>query len=328
MSDLSVSYLGLKLKNPIVVSSSGLTNSLSKIEKLVEAGAAAVVLKSLFEEQINQDVSNEIYRGEGLDYPEAYDYVNGYIKENDIQKYLTLIKEAKARFDIPIIASVNCYSANEWVDFAKQIEVVGADAIELNVFVVNTERNSHASDYEQIYYDVLTQVREVVKIPIAMKLGSYFSNLVSVVDRLSVSGSQGVVMFNRFYEPDIDIENMTLTSADVFSHPSDLQRSLRWVAITSSKVPGVDISASTGVHTGEDVIKQLLVGAKTVQVCSVVYKNGPKVIAKMLDDIKVWMNNKGYGNINDFCGKMSYSSIPEPYIFERAQFMKYFSSLE
>ncbi|MBN2166035.1 MAG: dihydroorotate dehydrogenase-like protein [Marinilabiliaceae bacterium] len=328
MSDLSVHYLGIRLKNPIIVSSSGLTNSISKIERLVDAGAGAIVLKSLFEEQINQDISNEIYKSEGFDYPEALDYVKGYVRENDISSYLQLIKEAKSRFDVPIIASVNCYSVNEWVDFAKQIENAGADALELNVFVVNTDKNSIAIEYEQIYYDVLSNVKNVISIPVAMKLGSYFSNLVSVVNRLNISGAKGVVLFNRFYEPDVDINNMTLTSADVFSTPSDYQKTLRWVAIVSSKVNGVDVSASTGIHSAESVIKQILVGAKTVQVCSAVYKNGPKIITKMIEDIEIWMSQKHISSLSSVCGKLNYNSISEPYLFERAQFMKYFSNLE
>lgn len=328
MNNLSTKYLGLTLKNPIIVSSSGLTNSISKIEKLVKAGVGAIVLKSLFEEQINQDISNAIYKGEGLDYPEAIDYVKGYVRENDVKDYLSLITEAKSRFDVPIIASINCFSASEWVDFAKQIEQAGADAIELNVFVVNTDKNSASSDYEQIYYNVLENVSKVISIPVSMKLGSYFSNLVSVVNRLSVSGAKGVVLFNRFYEPDVDINTLSLTSSDVFSTPAEIQKTLRWVAIVSSKVKGVDISASTGIHSGEGVIKQLLVGANTTQICSTVYKKGPKVITEMLDDISIWMNKKGYSSIDDFRGMMSYDTIPEPHIFERAQFMKYFSNLE
>ena len=328
MSNLTTTYLGLTLRNPIIVSSSGLTNSITKIEKLVNAGVGAVVLKSLFEEQINQDISNEIYKSQGIDYPEALDYVKGYVRENDLQNYLTLIREAKKRFDIPVIASINCYSATEWIDFALQIEKAGADAIELNVFVVNIDKNSDASDYEQIYYDVLANVRKVLHIPISMKLGSYFSNLVHIVDRLNISGAKGVVLFNRFYEPDVDINELKLTSASVFSTPDEIQRTLRWVAIVSSKVKDIDISASTGIHSGEAVIKQLLVGAKTVQVCSAVYKDGPKIITEMLEELDLWMGKKEFSAIDDFRGMMNYSTIPEPHLFERSQFMKYFSTLE
>lgn len=328
MANLETKYLGLNLKNPIIVSSSGLTNSVEKIGKLVEAGAGAVVLKSLFEEQINHEVNNVIYKGEGFDYPEALDYVKGYTRDNSVSEYLTLIKEAKAQFDIPIIASINCFSADEWVDFAQQIEASGADALELNVFVVNTDKNSDAAEYEKLYYEILNNVSQVISIPVSIKLGLYFSNLVSVVNKLSVSGAKGVVMFNRFYEPDIDINNMSLKAAEVFSSPADIRRTLRWVAIVSGKINNIDISASTGVHDGEGVIKQLLAGATTVQVCSAVYKGGPEVVSEMIKKLESWMNEKDLKTVDEFRGRMNYGKIGDPHVYERAQFMKYFSSHE
>ncbi|WP_439185635.1 dihydroorotate dehydrogenase-like protein [Carboxylicivirga taeanensis] len=328
MANLETKYLGLTLKNPIIVSSSGLTNSVEKIGKLADAGAGAVVLKSLFEEQINHEINSIIYKGEGFDYPEAADYVKGYTRDNSVADYLKVIKEAKAKYDIPIIASINCFSSDEWVDFAQQIEKAGADALELNVFVLNTDKNSGSEDYENLYVEIVSNVSKVVNIPVSVKLGLYFSNLVNVVNRLSVSGAKGVVMFNRFYEPDIDINKLALTSAEILSSPADMRRTLRWVAITSDKVHNIDISASTGVHDGAAVIKQLLAGAATVQTCSAIYKNGPKVLTQMLNELKQWMDEKGYASINDFRGLMNYSRIENPAIYERAQFMKYFSSYE
>lgn len=328
MMDLSTSYLGLQLKNPIIVSSSGLTDSVEKIIRLEEAGAGAVVLKSLFEEQINHEITKALHRGAGLDYPEAIDYMKAYVRDNDIQKYLGLISEAKKKVKIPVIASINCFSASEWVDFAVQMQHAGADALELNVFVINTDKNSNVEDYDNVYLNILESVSKTVTIPIAIKLGSNFSNLVNMVNRLSVSGAKGVVLFNRFYEPDIDIDKLVIKPADVFSHPSDIQRSLRWVSIVSSKVKGIDVSASTGIHHGEAVIKQLLVGAKTAQICSVVYQKGPSVITEMLSEIESWMAAKYYKSVSDFRGLMGYDKIAEPYVFERSQFMKYFSSLD
>ncbi len=328
MANLETKYLGLTLKNPIIVSSSGLTNSVEKIGKLAEAGAGAVVLKSLFEEQINHEINNIIYKGEGFDYPEAVDYVKGYTRDNSVGDYLKIIKETKEKYDIPVIASINCFSSDEWVDFAQQIQEAGADAIELNVFVVNTDKNSESAAYEQLYVDVVSNVSKVVSIPVSVKLGLYFSNLVNVVNRLSVSGAAGVVLFNRFYEPDIDINKMTLTSAEVLSSPADIRRTLRWVAITSDKVKNIDISASTGVHDGEAVIKQLLAGATSVQTCSAIYKHGPKVITEMKEKLESWMDENGFNTIGDFRGKMNYGSIENSALYERAQFMKYFSSYE
>jgi len=328
MANLETKYLGLNLKNPIVVSSSGLTNSVEKIGKLVEAGAGAVVLKSLFEEQINHEINNVIYKGEGFDYPEALDYVKGYTRDNSVSEYLKLIKETKAKYDIPVIASINCYSADEWVDFAQQIEASGADALELNVFIVNTDKNSEAGEYEKIYYEVLNNVSQIISIPVSIKLGLYFSNLVSVVNKISVSGAKGVVMFNRFYEPDIDIDKLSMTSAEVFSSPADMRRTLRWVAIVSEKIQNIDISASTGVHDGEGVIKQLLAGATTVQVCSAIYKGGEKVVTEMVQKLESWMDDKGFKSVEEFRGSMNYGKIGDPHLYERAQFMRYFSSHE
>ncbi len=328
MANLETSYLGLKLKNPIIVSSSGLTTNLNKIEKVVNAGAGAVVLKSLFEEQINYEINNQIKTGEGFDYPEAIDYISGYTKNNSIGDYLQLIKDAKAKFDVPIIASINCFSASEWVEFASQIEAAGADAIELNIHIVNTDKNVEASIIEGLFYSIAENIKKTVSIPFAIKLGDTFANLVGVVNKLYALGTKGVVLFNRFYEPDIDINNLTLTSASVFSSPSDIRKSLRWVAIVSDKVDHIDVSASTGNHDGESIIKQLLAGASSVQVCSAIYKKGPKVITEMLNELSYWMEEKNFTNIKDFKGKMSYRSIKDPALYERAQFMKYFSSME
>lgn len=328
MANLETTYLGLNLKNPVVVGSSGLTNSVEKIVKLRDAGAGAVVLKSLFEEQINHDVNRMLYTGQGLDYPEAMDYITSYSRNNSVSEYIQLIKDAKAAVDIPVIASINCFSADEWIDFARQIENAGADAIELNLFVVNTDKNSDPSEYEELYLQIAKSVSEVVTIPVSMKLGLYFSNLVAVVNKLSVSGAKGVVLFNRFYEPDIDINNLTLTSAEVFSSPADIRRSLRWVAIVSDKIKNVDVAASTGVHDGDAVIKQLLAGAKAVQVCSAVYKNGPEIVTRMLNKLEMWMDEKGFKSVDDFRGAMSYRKIQNPALYERAQFMRYFSKFE
>lgn len=328
MANLETSYLGLKLKNPVVVSSSGLTNSVEQIKKLEAAGAGAVVLKSLFEEQINHEINNEIRGGHGFDYPEAMDYVREYTRDNSVSAYLKLIEEAKAAVDIPVIASINCFSADEWVNFAQEIEKAGADALELNVFRVNTDKNSEPGAYEDIYFQIAENVSKVLSIPVSMKLGPYFSDLVHVIDRLSVSGAHGVVLFNRFYEPDIDIHTMTLTSAEVFSTPSDIRQSLRWVAIVSSKINKLDIAASTGIHDGTAVVKQLLAGASAVQVCSSIYKNGPEVITRMVEFLENWMQEHNFSVVGDFKGKMSYRNMKNPALYERAQFMKYFSKFE
>ena len=325
MANLQSSYLGLNLRNPVIVSSSALTNSVEKIKKLEEHGAAAVVLKSLFEEQINHETGNLLQHNE---YPEAGDYILNYAKENTLNEYIDLIKGAKAAVSIPVIASINCVSDMDWTNFAKDFEEAGADALELNIHIVVSDRDISSAELEQKYLNIIQKVKQNINIPIAAKIGHHFSNIGNIVDRIYAQGAAGVVLFNRFYEPDIDIENMKFTSSEVFSNPSDIRHSLRWVGILSDLIPNVEISASTGIHDGKAVIKMLLAGAQTVQVCSTLYKNGIDELEKIIAEVSAWMDHKNYESIADFRGIMSYKDIKNPSIYERAQFMKYFSSVE
>lgn len=322
MSQLETTYLGLKLKNPVIVGSSGLTSSIDKIKQIEAKGAGAIVLKSIFEEQIKFEAGN---MANGSDSPEAWDYVNHYVKQNTLHEYLDLIKKAKQEVKIPIIASINCVSAKEWVGFAKSIEEAGADAIEVNVFVLPNDRNANGDKYENIYFDLAEKLKNTISIPFAFKLSSHFSNLVGFVQKLNV---QGVVLFNRFYAPDIDIDNFKFKASEVFSNPADIRNSLRWVGIISSKITKLDIAASTGVHDGKAVIKQILAGASAVQVCSTLYKNGIDYLEKIIKEVEEWMNKHGFESINEFKGKMSYSKIEDPLVYERSQFMKYFSNID
>ncbi len=325
MADLKTTYLGLELKNPVIVSSSGLTNSIDKIKKLEKNGAGAIVIKSIFEEQINHETSSLLKHN---DYPEAGDYILNYAKSNTIENYLELVKDAKEQVQIPIIVSVNCVSTDDWVGFTKTLEEAGADAVELNIHIVVADQELKSADIEQRYYDILKEVRKNTKIPIAVKIGNHFSNLSYFVSRLYAHGANGVVLFNRFYEPDIDIESLQFTSSEVFSNPSDIRHSLRWVGMLSDLVETVDISASTGVHDSAAAIKMLLAGARTVQVCSTLYKNGVEELNKIVNGIAEWMDKKSYEKVADIRGLMSYKEIPNPSVYERAQFMKYFSSVE
>ena len=322
MSQLETTYLGLKLKNPVIVGSSGLTSSIEKIKKIEEKGAGAIVLKSIFEEQIKFEAGKMVKES---DSPEAWDYVNYYVKNNKVHEYLELIKKAKEEVKIPVIASINCVSSKEWTGFAKSIEEAGADAIEINVFVLPNDRNASAEYYENIYFELAEKLKSTLNIPFAFKLGSHFSNIVGFIQKLNV---QGVVLFNRFYAPDIDIDNMKFTTSEVFSNPADIRNSLRWVGIISSKIADLDIAASTGVHDGKAVVKQLLAGASVVQVCSTLYKNGIDHLENIIKELEEWMNKHGYSNIEEFRGKMSYNKIDDPLIYERSQFMKYFSNIQ
>ncbi len=325
MINLETQYLGINLRNPLIVSSSGLSSTVDKIKQIEENGAGAVVLKSLFEEQINYEA---LTLAKGTDYPEAMDYVNYYIKNNSVENYLKLIRQAKQEVSIPVFASINCVSASQWVEFAKKIEEAGADGLEVNVFILPLDKNARADSYEKIYYELADKLNETISIPYAFKLGSNFTNLVGVVERLNAVDVPGVVLFNRFYEPDINVDNLNFTAAEVFSSPSDIRLSLRWVGIISSKVEKIDVSASTGVHDGKGAIKQLLAGARTVQICSTIYKNGFAQIKNILEEMKGWMQEHEFDRVEEFRGKLSYSKLEEPMIYERSQFMRYFSSIQ
>lgn len=323
MADLSTDFVGLQLRNPLIVSSSGLTDSVEKIQKLEKAGAGAVVLKSLFEEQILFEAG---HLAESSDYPEADDYIKNYTRSNTVDQYLDLIEQASSAVSIPVIASINCVSASEWTDFASKIEDAGAAALELNVYFLPAGKNTNSEDYEKLYLDIAEKVKRRINIPVIMKLGMHFTHLVNMVNLMYHRGVDGVVLFNRFYSPDINIGDLKMTSSEVFSSPVDLRYSLRWVAIVSAMVDTVHLAGSTGVHNGQAIVKLILAGARAVQVCSAIYKHGPSIITTMLDELNSWMDQKNFSGQDAFRGKMNYKNLPEPQIYERSQFMKYFSS--
>jgi dihydroorotate dehydrogenase (fumarate) len=324
MIDLSTSFAGLALKSPIIVSSSGLTNSVDRIKKVAAAGAGAVVMKSLFEEQINHEVGS---MSEENDYPEAGDYIRTYARENSLGEYLSLIREAKEAVDIPVIASINCVSASEWIDFAGKIEDAGADALELNIYFLPIQKDKDPREYEKTYLNLVSQVKKKTSLPLIIKLGNGFSNITWMVNQLYHRGAAAVVLFNRFYAPDINTDDLSFGSAEVLSTPAELRNSLRWIGIVSSQVDQLDLAASTGVHSGMAVVKQILAGATAVQVCSVLYRNGLDYIKDMITEMLKWMEKNQYESPGDFRGKMNYGSLDDPSVYERAQFMKYFSSM-
>jgi len=325
--DLSVNYLGLELKNPIVVGSSGLTNSVEKIKELEQYGAGAVVLKSLFEEQILFEESNAGANND-YDYPEAMDYIKAYARDNSIEKYLQLIRDAKKEVSIPVIASINCVDKGEWIAFAKKIENAGADALELNVSLLPSDINKTSKENEQMYFDIVETIRKTIKIPLSLKMSHYSAGLTNLIQKLSwTKHIDGFTLFNRYYNPDIDIDNLKITSSGVFSTPEDISQSLRWVALLSGKIK-TDIAASTGNHTGEDIIKQILAGATVVHVVSTLYKNGTKQIKEMIETLDNWGNKHNYKSIEDFKGIVNFESAENSVAFERVQFMKYFGGIE
>ncbi len=330
MADLSTNYLGIKLKNPIVAGSCGLTDNLESLKNLEKFGASAIVLKSLFEEEIMQEVSTNLTKmsSESYMYPETLDYYE-YLdapKESP-DEYLQLISDAKKELHIPLIASINCISAGQWTYFPRRIEAAGADALELNLFVMPSDFKRTSAENEKIYFDIIHEVRKVTKLPISVKVSYYFSNLGTMLKKISESNVQGLVLFNRLFSPDIDIENIDITSGYVLSSPTDLGISLRWIAIMAQRV-NCSLAASTGIHDGKAVIKQLLAGADVVQVASVLYKHGPVAIASMLKDIQDWMDRKEFKTIADFKGKLSQAQSKNAAVFERVQFMKYFREMK
>lgn len=324
MANLQTTFAGLTLKNPFIAGSSGLTNSLSKIKELDKAGIGAVVLKSLFEEQIENHTEKLT---QIADYPEAADYINAYIEMNHVEKYLDLIRSVKAECSIPVIASINCYKLTRWTDFAKSIEAAGADAIELNIFLLNA--GEFGDTYlEDSYLSIVKQMKNTVKIPVVVKMAKNIGNLPGLVDKMRALDADGVVLFNRFYQLDIDINKMEIVAGTVFSTPADFHDTLRWTAIVSGRVHDMDIACSTGVHTWEDSIKGMLAGASAVQLCSVLYEQGVDVVGNMITCLEEWMEQNNYNKISDFKGKLNYKNIESPSLYERVQFMKYFSNYQ
>jgi dihydroorotate dehydrogenase (fumarate) len=323
MEKLKTTYLGLDLNSPLIVSSSSLTSTPDRLKEAEDNGAGAVVLKSLFEEQIN------FYSGtlaESSSYPEADDYVAYYTRSRSVEEYLGLIKTAKETLSIPVIPSINCITAEGWIDFAKHIASAGADALEVNVFFLPLDSKMTSAEAEKLYFSLIEKLVKTIDIPVVIKIGSRFSNILYMIDQFYRRGVKGVVLFNRFYEPDIDIEKMTIIPASVFSTESEKRYVLRWVSMASAMDIPIDISASTGVHSGNDAVKYLLAGADSVQVCSVLYNNGLGYLSKMNKQIAEWMDRKGYKHIEDFRGRLNYLNFEKPTVFERTQFMKYFSS--
>ncbi len=326
MNKLNTNFAGLQLNNPIIISSSGLTNSAAKNKKLEDAGAGAIVLKSLFEEQIMLQV--EKMRDDLSQYPEGEDYLNNYVRSHQLSEYINLIQESKAQCTIPIIASINCYTNTEWTDFARKIELAGADALEINILAVQTASDYQYGTFEQRHIDILRNVKKHVNIPVIVKLGTNLTNPVALINQLYANGAAAVVLFNRFYQPDINIQQMEYASGEVFSTPADLSASLRWIGITSAEVSQIDYIASGGIHSGEGVIKAILAGASAVEICSVIYMNGNTVINAMKNRLESWMHQKGYEHISQFKGVMNAKNIQGINVFERTQFLKYFGSKE
>ncbi|MDX2481612.1 MAG: dihydroorotate dehydrogenase-like protein [Desulfuromusa sp.] len=329
MPDLSTSYLGLELKNPLVVASCGLTSSLQGVQNCANAGAGAIVLKSLFQEQINADVS--ALKAVAVDFPynETLDELTGDGQACDPQDCLALVREAKKTVEVPIIASINCITAERWADYAVQLEAAGADALEVNVGFLASSADQLSAAVENRYEEILKTVKGQVKIPVALKIGPYFSSFAQLAQRLGrgPQAADALVLFNRFYHLDIDLDKLQVVAGNPYSNGEEMHTSLRWIMLLSNRLD-CQLAATTGIHNGLDAAKQLLAGATTTQICSTIYSNGFAQINIILEQLKSWMKAHDFNSINDFRGRLSQKRSDDPESYERLQYIKGLTSLE
>jgi dihydroorotate dehydrogenase (fumarate) len=322
VADLATTYLGLPLRNPVVVGSCGFTASVNRIRKCADAGAGAVVLKSIFEEQIDQEVDSLMARsGDVSWHPEAAEYISSYGREGAVATYLDLLREARATVSIPVIASINCVTAGGWVEFARRLEEAGAHALELNVLVLPSDPRRDGPACEKVYLDVATRVTKLVSIPVSLKICFYFSGLAQMIRRLGQTGIAGLVLFNRPYPIDLDIEKMSVIPGAWMSSPEEISLPLRWMAILHGQ-SRCDLAAATGVHDGVGVVKQILAGARAVQVCSTLYRNGVEQIGAILQEVEAWMTRHKVESLAGVQGRLSRALSDNPAAYERVQFMQ------
>lgn len=351
MSNLSTRYMGLELKNPLVVSSCGLTKTVQGVKQAAEAGAGAIVLKSLFEEQITAEINELARQSQQSGHTEAYDYLHGFGQSFGPREYLQLVSDAKAAVDVPIIASVNCVTAERWTEYAGKLAAAGADGLELNIGFLPNDPAMSGVVVEERYLSILAAVRAKVSLPVALKIGPYFSSLAHLAKQLgnervagppftvgwcgpgevekevTWQGADALVLFNRFYRFDIDVDKRQLSGGNPYSTSEELHVSLRWISLLAGRV-SCDLAATTGVHDGRDMIKQLLAGATVVQVCSTLYRNGLSQIGLILDQLQEWMQSHGFESLEAFRGQLSQVRSEDPGDYERLQYIKALVGIE
>jgi dihydroorotate dehydrogenase (fumarate) len=330
MVDLKTTYMGIPLKNPLVVSPSPLSESLDNIRKMEEAGAAAVVMHSLFEEKIRLEALG-LDRGltQGTEsFPESLTYFPD-IQEFSVgpEEYLKNLEKAKKTVGIPVLGSLNGVSTGGWIRYAKDIERAGADGLELNVYSIPTDTETDSRKVEQNLLGLVQEVKKNLKIPVAVKIGPYFSSFPNMAKKLAENGADALVLFNRFYQPDLDLEAMEVSPNLTLSHSNTIRLRLRWVAILYGRIP-TDMAISGGVHTAEDVVKAMLVGAKVSMMTSALLKNGIPFISNLLDGLTQWMEAHEYRSIQQMQGTLSQKSVADPAAFERANYMKVLGSYQ
>lgn len=324
MIDLKTNYLGLHLVNPIVPSASPLSRSLDSMKRLEDAGAAAVVMYSLFEEEIaHESAELDHYLHYGTEsFPEALTYMPSAAEYNlEPDAYVNLLRKAKESLGIPIIPSLNGITTGGWIEYAKHFEEAGADAVELNVYYIPTDQRLTSQDVEERYVDVLAAVKDTVKIPVAVKMSPYFSSLPNLAARLVKVGANGLVLFNRFYQPDINLDELEVVPGVILSDSEANRLSMRWIAILYGKMEA-DLAATSGIHTAEDVIKMIMAGADVTMMCSALLQNGAERIGKVLADMIHWLEEHEYESVAQMKGSMSQKSVADPAAFERANYVK------
>lgn len=324
----TVEYLGLKLSSPILAGSCGLTADIDNLCRLEQAGAGAVVIKSIFEEQIIYDIkrNTHVYAPVG-NYGASYEYIAQHVADDCMARHFALIREAKQRISIPVIGSINCFSYENWLTYAKAFQDAGCDALELNMAIMPFETSLSADDVERTYSNIIQSLKKSISIPISIKVGSYFTDLAKFMQQLSWTGIQGISIFNKSLLVDIDTESEALTNANSLSYPGELYNTIRWTAILSRKLR-CDLAATTGVHEPSDVVKLLLAGAKAVQVASCLYRNGIDYMRKLNDGLSQWMEQKGYDSIDQFQGKLALKANDKASMLMRTQFMNYFADIK
>ncbi len=323
MADLKTVYMGLELANPVVMASCGLVAAVEGVKKAADAGAGAVVLKSLFEEQIRAETADAAAGVDAFDHPEA----RAYLQTEEWMRYgprdyCRLIEGSRKAVSVPVIASVNCISDRWWAEYPKDLESAGADAIELNIQVPGTDPGRSGAVVERMVVDTVAGVAGQVRIPVAAKIGCSYGSLAHVAGEIAEAGAKGLVLFNRFWRPDIDVEKLILKGASPFSDPIEMHLALRWIGILHGTIP-CDLAATTGLHEAEHVIKTILAGAAVAQVCSTVYRRGFGQIRAIVDGLGAWMDRKGHASLDEVRGKLSVKTTKDVALYERQQYIKH-----
>ena len=323
MSDLSTTYMGMALKNPLIVAASSISNYVDKVKKAEEVGAGALVIRSLFEEQIQHDdmTMQDFMERAAYISPEIQSAFYPPVESGGPREHLMWVEKTRRAVEMPIFASLNAVAPGAWVEYAKQLEETGVAGLEVNYYIVATDPDVSGAELEARLLEIVGSVTAAVSIPVAVKLSPYYSSIPNVVKQLEERGAKAVVMFNRFLQPDIDVDAEELVNDMSYSAPAEMKVPLRWVALLYGRT-GLDMALNTGVHSGRDVAKALLAGASVVQCASAILQNGVPYISTMLMDLQSWMDEKGYDKIDDFKGHMSQKNVDDAFGFERAQYMK------